>query len=184
MIVGLGNSIHRYLGTRHNVGFWFIDALLDFYKGVLRYKKKFLGFVTSVVIEDNTVYVLKPNLFMNTNGHAVANLSSFYNIQLSEILVVRDELDLLPGELQIKFGIRHNGHNGVKSIIKYFNKKSAFMQLCIGIGRPQSIGSIAKFVLEAPSSEEKKMIKKSIVRFIALNKGELYKQITKKKFFK
>ncbi|VFP81423.1 aminoacyl-tRNA hydrolase [Buchnera aphidicola] len=176
MIVGLGNSFHKYYETRHNVGFWFINMLSDFYKSSLKLKKRFLGFISSIKLKNNKIYLLRPNLFMNLNGNSVYALSSFYKIKLSEILIVRDELDLLPGVLKIKIGTSYNGHNGVKSIIDIFKNKSTFMQLNIGIGRPKLKKNVSNFVLNNPSIIEKKMIIKAIFEFIFLTKDNIYKK--------
>ncbi|VFP88119.1 Peptidyl-tRNA hydrolase [Buchnera aphidicola (Cinara piceae)] len=176
MIVGLGNSFHQYDETRHNVGFWFVNILSDFYQSSFKLKKRFLGFVSSIKLNNNKIYLLKPNLFMNLNGNSVYALSSFYKIKLSEILIVRDELDLFPGVLKIKVGTSDNGHNGVKSIINIFKNKNAFMQLNIGIGRPKLKKNISNFVLDNPSIIEKKMIIKAILEFIILTKNNIYKK--------
>ncbi|ABJ90599.1 aminoacyl-tRNA hydrolase [Buchnera aphidicola] len=176
MIVGLGNSVYKYNQTRHNVGFWYINMLSSFYKTSLKFKKKFSGYVSSFFLNNNKIFLLKPDLFMNLNGYSVFALSSFYKIKLSEILVVRDELDLSPGILKVKYGIGHNGHNGVKSIINTFEKKKPFIQLCIGIGRPEFKKNVSNFVLECPSKIDTINIKKAILKFIFLTKDYIYKK--------
>lgn len=176
MIVGLGNPVHQYSKTRHNVGFWFIDMIANFYKTSLQFKKKFFGSIALIKINNNTIYLLQPDLFMNVNGRSVLAFSSFYNIQLSSILIVRDELDLLPGTLKVKYGTSHNGHNGVKSIIYSFKKNSKFMQLCIGIGRPLLKDNVSSFVLNHPNQCEKKLITQAMLKFIFLTKNSIYKK--------
>ncbi|VFP81047.1 Peptidyl-tRNA hydrolase [Buchnera aphidicola (Cinara kochiana kochiana)] len=174
MIVGLGNSLHQYSHTRHNVGHWFVNMLSDFYKISFNFKKKFLGYVSYITVDNNKIYFLRPNLLMNVSGHSVYALSYFYKIALSDILIVRDELDLLPGVLKIKVGVNHNGHNGVKSIVSCFTDKNKFMQLCIGIGRPEQKKYISKFVLNPPNAIEMNMIKKAMFKFILLTKNKIY----------
>ncbi|VFP83613.1 aminoacyl-tRNA hydrolase [Buchnera aphidicola] len=176
MIVGLGNFSDQYNHTRHNVGYWFIDMLSDFYKISFNFKKKFLGYISNIILNNHKIYFLKPYLFMNLNGHSVHALSHFYKINLSDILIVRDELDLFPGVLKIKFGTSHNGHNGVKSIVNCFVNKNNFMQLCIGIGRPKQKKNVSKFVLSIPDVIEMNMIKKAIFKFILLTKNKIYKK--------
>ncbi|VFP78111.1 Peptidyl-tRNA hydrolase [Buchnera aphidicola (Cinara cuneomaculata)] len=176
MIVGLGNYLDQYADTRHNVGHWFINMLSDFYKVSFNFKKKFLGYVSCITLNNNKIYLLRPNLFMNLSGYSVRALSSFYKIDLSEILIVRDELDLIPGIMKIKFGTHHNGHNGVKNILKFLVSKGNFLQLCIGIGRPEQKKNISEFVLKAPNLIEMNMIKKSIFEFILLTKNRIYQK--------
>ncbi|MGI4816774.1 MAG: aminoacyl-tRNA hydrolase [Janthinobacterium lividum] len=180
MIVGLGNPLNQYHNTRHNVGYWFINMLSDLHKISFKFKKIFSGYISNITVNNHVIYLLRPHVFMNVSGISVGSVSSFYKIDLSDILIVRDELDLFPGTIKIKFGKGHNGHNGVKSIINHFSIKNNFMQLCIGIGRPIQKKNVSTFVLKAPEKIEGNIIKKAILEFILLTKDNIYK----KKFLK
>ncbi len=180
MIVGLGNPLNQYCNTRHNVGYWFINMLSNVHKISFKFKKSFLGYVSNITVNNHLIYLLRPHVFMNVSGFSVHAASSFYKIDLSDILIVRDELDLFPGIVKIKFGKSHNGHNGVRSIISHFSSKDDFMQLCIGIGRPTQKKNVSTFVLKKPTKKEGSIIKKAILEFILLTKDYIYK----KKFLK
>ncbi|VAX76419.1 aminoacyl-tRNA hydrolase [Buchnera aphidicola] len=176
MIVGLGNKSNQYYNTRHSAGFWFIDAIANFYKTELKFKKKFYGYISSIKLHNKIIYLLRPNLFMNVSGYSVKAVSLFYKISLSEILIVRDELNILPGFFKIKYGRYHNGHNGIKSIINNLKSGSSFFQLCLGIGRPRFQEDVSKYVLSEPNDIEAKKIHRLILRFIFFTKENIYKK--------
>jgi len=102
------------------------------------------------------VRLLVPTTFMNLSGKSVENMSKFYSINPEEILVAHDELDIKPGNVKLKFGGGHNGHNGIKDIISRLGNNN-FHRLRIGIGRPDE-KNIIKFVLNKPSFFDKKLI--------------------------
>lgn len=162
MIVGLSNPKKNYHETRHNAGSWFVYSLVEKYSNILKEEKKFFGFTTNINIRSNIIRLLIPNIFMNINGQSIYKMASFYNINLSQILVVHDDLDLEPGILKRKYSYGHSGHNGLRNIIKVFNKKVNFYRFRIGIGRPKDKDKISSFVLSKPSSRETNLIKKSI----------------------
>ena len=112
LIVGLGNPGPEYEATRHNVGFWFVDQLADRLKIALAPQAKFFG----KAARTGETWLLQPATFMNRSGQAVAALANFYKIPPDEILVIHDELDLLPGQMKLKQGGSAAGHNGLKDI--------------------------------------------------------------------
>ncbi|CAL4042651.1 Peptidyl-tRNA hydrolase [Buchnera aphidicola (Anoecia corni)] len=164
MIVGLGNSTKKFEKTRHNAGHWYINNLAKFFNISLKKKKE--GEIGTILINNLKIKLFKPNSFMNLSGIPIFYIASFYKIKLNNILVVHDELDLIPGIVQFKKGYGHNGHNGLKSIINNFNQKNTaqhyFFRIRIGIGRPASSTTISNFVLSIPSSQEKLLINNSI----------------------
>lgn len=169
MIVGLSNPKIEYHNTRHNVGSWYVYSLVESYLKNLKEEKKFLGFTASFNIESSYIRLLVPNIFMNINGQSVLKMASFYNIDLSEILIVHDDLELNPGVIKLKYSYGHNGHNGLRNVISMFNKKINFYRFRIGIGRPIYRDQIASFVLSIPEKKEKKLIQKSIFHAIEEN---------------
>ncbi len=155
LIVGLGNPGAQYNDTRHNAGFWFLDAVARSYAGQFRSEAKFHGDVCRVTIDGKQVWLLKPSTFMNRSGQAVAALSRFYKIPLEEILVVHDELDLDPGIARLKKGGGHGGHNGLRDIAAQLGGKD-YRRLRLGVGHPGVGRDVSAYVLNrAPSAEER-----------------------------
>ena len=164
LIVGLGNPGIDYADTRHNAGFWFLDQLSQREKVFFHEEKKFQGEVARVRLAGQDIWLLKPTTFMNRSGQAVVALALYYKILPEEILVVHDELDLMPGCMKLKKGGGNAGHNGLKDITEKLSTPN-FWRLRLGTGHPRSLGMaqpVADFVLHAPSSEHKEMIQECI----------------------
>ena len=151
LIVGLGNPGSKYLWTRHNAGFMVLDRLAE----IIRIPVDRTKF-NSLTGEGNwlgaRLVLLKPQTFMNLSGRAVAEAARFYKIPAPDIIVVHDELDLPFGQLRLKEGGGHGGHNGLRSIIAELGSAD-FLRLRVGIGRPDK-GSAEKYVLTLFSAEE------------------------------
>lgn len=164
LIVGLGNPGIDYTDTRHNAGFWFLDQLAQREKVFFHEEKKFQGEVARVRLAGQDIWLLKPTTFMNRSGQAIVALALYYKILPEEILVVHDELDLMPGCMKLKKGGGNAGHNGLKDITEKLSTPN-FWRLRLGTGHPRSLGMaqpVADFVLHAPSSEHKEMIQECI----------------------
>jgi len=161
LIAGLGNPGTKYESTRHNVGFWFLDALASANASALRQDSKFQGEVGKFTQGGHTVWLIKPMTYMNLSGQAVAALANYYKIAVENILVVHDELDLPPGTVRLKQGGGHGGHNGLRDLIAKFNSNN-FMRLRIGIGHPGSSREVTDYVLGTPSSYDADMVKRAI----------------------
>ncbi len=152
LIVGLGNPGSKYEETRHNAGFFLLDSLARRYSATFSPEKKFHGEVARVGIGGADVRLLKPMTFMNLSGQAVQAISSFYRIDISQTLVVHDELDLPPGTVRLKRAGGHGGHNGLRDIIKHLG--ADFWRVRLGIGHPGDAKQVVNFVLQrAPKSE-------------------------------
>ncbi len=157
LIVGLGNPGTQYEPTRHNAGFWFLDGLARQENVVFRLESKFHAEVAKIALGGVQVWLLKPTTFMNRSGQAVAALAGYYKIDTESILVAHDELDLPPGQLRLKQGGGHAGHNGLRDIISHCG--NAFYRLRIGIGRPQQTGRpVTDYVLGSPGRQEREQI--------------------------
>lgn len=164
LIVGLGNPGIDYADTRHNAGFWFLDQLAQREKVFFHEEKKFQGEVARIRLAGQDIWLLKPTTFMNRSGQAVVALALYYKILPEEILVVHDELDLMPGCMKLKKGGGNAGHNGLKDITEKLSTPN-FWRLRLGTGHPRSLGMaqpVADFVLHAPSSEHKERIQECI----------------------
>ena len=177
LVVGLGNPDREYLRTRHNAGFWFVDALAQKLGKSLAAERKFFGDTARVA---GDCWLLKPMTYMNRSGQAVSALAGFYQIAPDEILVVHDELDLKPGEVKLKMGGGVAGHNGLKDIRARLGTAD-FWRLRIGIGHPReqelSEQEVVDYVLHRPSEEHVKLIEatieKSLTIWPELARGEM-----------
>jgi PTH1 family peptidyl-tRNA hydrolase len=170
LIVGLGNIGPEYDDTRHNAGFWWVDALAR--EAGARYARetKFHGEAARAVLHGTNVWLLKPGTYMNRSGRAVAALAGFYRIAAAEILVVHDELDLPPGQSRLKLGGGNAGHNGLKDITAALGTP-AFWRLRLGIGHPRTLGlqqEVADFVLHAPRRDERAAIDAELERSLGI----------------
>ena len=154
LIAGLGNPGAKYEGTRHNVGFWFVDELARSKGCSLHHENKFQGEVGKITINGQSVWLIKPMTFMNLSGQSVASLANYYKLTAENLLVVHDELDLEPGTVRLKCGGGHGGHNGLRDIISHFGSKE-FYRLRIGIGHPGSAADVSNYVLANPSSSDR-----------------------------
>ena len=159
LIVGLGNPGVEYASTRHNLGFWFIDRLAGDLKVAMAPQGKFFG----TIGRKDDLWLLQPSTFMNRSGQAVVALARFYKIMPDEILVVHDELDLLPGGIRLKQGGGNGGHNGLKDIQAHLTTPD-FWRLRLGIGHPGDRNEVVNYVLKPPRREEQEAIDQAIDR--------------------
>ena len=163
LIVGLGNPGSEYQATRHNAGFWLVDAIAQKYSTTpLNEDSKFKGSTASVNIGGKNVRLLKPSTFMNLSGQSVSALTNFYKINIEEILVAHDELDIDPGTARLKVGGGHGGHNGLRDIISSLGNQKNFARLRIGIGHPGNAKQVVNFVLKKASNSEQQYIDEAI----------------------
>jgi len=154
IIVGLGNPGSKYTETRHNAGFWFVEALANVYHGDFRIEKKFHGEVAKINIAGKDIWLLKPDTFMNRSGLAVQSLLSFYRYTPEQLLVAHDEIDLPPGTIKLKTSGGHGGHNGLRDIISQCASKD-FHRLRIGVGHPGSKDQVVDYVLHNASKDDR-----------------------------
>jgi PTH1 family peptidyl-tRNA hydrolase len=175
LLVGLGNPGPEYEATRHNAGFWWIDAAARELGATLLPERAYSG-MAARVNRNGTVWLLQPMTYMNLSGKSVAALARFFKIAPEEILVVHDELDLLPGQVKLKLGGSHAGHNGLKDIVAQLGSAD-FWRLRLGIGHPGVKAEVINYVLKKPSLEHRKAIEEGIARSIvaldALLAGEM-----------
>ena len=165
LFVGLGNPGAEYEATRHNAGFWYIDALARELKCTLSYDKGYFGMVARTVAGGQTVWLLQPQTFMNLSGKSVGALAKFFKIAPEEILVAHDELDIMPGEAKIKLGGSHAGHNGLRDIQAQLGTDQ-YWRLRIGIGHPGVKTEVIHWVLKKPSAEHHDAIAQTIERSV------------------
>jgi PTH1 family peptidyl-tRNA hydrolase len=161
LIAGLGNPGPEYAATRHNAGFWFVDALSQRLKVTLAPERAYSGLAARANVGGQTVWLLEPTTFMNVSGKSVAALARFFKIAPAEILVVHDELDLMPGHAKLKLGGSPAGHNGLKDIHAQLGSPD-YWRLRLGIGHPGVKSEVINYVLKKPSAADRDEIDKSI----------------------
>jgi peptidyl-tRNA hydrolase, PTH1 family len=161
LIVGLGNPGSRYEATRHNAGFWFLDALTARAHVRLKDDRRFFGEVGLWTDSSHSCRLLKPATYMNRSGVAVRALIQFFRVPVQQVLVVHDDLDLPPGTARIKRGGGDGGHNGLRDIVARLGDKG-FLRLRLGIGHPGLRDQVIDYVLSRPCSEEKSAIVEAI----------------------
>ena len=155
LIVGLGNPGKEYVNTRHNIGFLVIDSFV----GGEKWSSKFNGLYLSKIINGEKVIFLKPQSFMNLSGGVVRKFVDYFDIKLSDILIIQDDLDLDFAKPRLKIDSSAGGHNGIKDIIANLNSKE-FLRLKIGISKVS--GDIKDYVLSSFSKKEKDLLDESM----------------------
>ncbi len=160
LIVGLGNPGSKYDKTRHNAGFWFVDELARRHGGQFVSEKRFSGEVCKITLGNEPVWLLKPQTFMNRSGLAARQLSDFYRIPVEQVLVAHDELDIPGGDVRLKQGGGHGGHNGLRDLHAHLGKE--YWRLRIGISHPGDRNQVVDYVLSQPSREDEPLILRAI----------------------
>lgn len=153
MVAGLGNPGDEYANTRHNAGFKAIDELAR--QANVSYWKNQLGAEVAVLkINDaeeesgkRELVLVKPQSYMNASGGPISKLCREYKVAPEELLVIHDELDIPAGDVRIKVGGGHAGHNGLRSIIDKLGSRD-FSRVRVGIGNPPGRMAVADFVLQ------------------------------------
>lgn len=165
LLVGLGNPGAEYEATNHNAGFWWVDAVARELKATLHPERSYFGLAARVNRpgEQHPLWLLEPQTYMNLSGKSVAALARFFKIAPDEILVAHDELDLLPGQVKIKRGGGHAGHNGLRDIHAQLGSND-YWRLRLGIGHPGVKAEVADYVLRKPSAASRDAIHESIAK--------------------
>jgi PTH1 family peptidyl-tRNA hydrolase len=161
LVVGLGNPGPQYEKTRHNAGFWFIDAIARAHGISLKLESKFHGEFGKGYIDGEEVWLLKPLTFMNKSGQGIAALARFYKIDAENILIAHDELDLPPGTVRLKKGGGHGGHNGLRDTIAQLGSKE-FHRLRLGIGHPGHASQVSGYVLSKASISDQQLLEQAV----------------------
>jgi peptidyl-tRNA hydrolase, PTH1 family len=154
LVVGLGNPGPSYAQHRHNVGFMAIERLAERLDADSP-RDRHAGRLRRAEVQGEGLLLLEPQTFMNASGESVQPTAAFYKIPPERIIVLHDELDLPFGEVRLKLGGGHAGHNGLRSILERLGTPE-FIRVRIGIGRPppEHGGDVSSFVLSRFSQEE------------------------------
>ena len=161
LIVGLGNPGPEHADTRHNAGFWFVDALAARSSGSLRPHSRYHGDVGRIDLGGRELWLLKPMTYMNRSGMAARALLDYLRIDPAETLVAHDDLDLEPGVVRLKLGGGAGGHNGLKDLITHLG--DGFWRLRFGIGRPADRDEVIDYVLRRMPAHEELLLREAVV---------------------
>lgn len=184
MVAGLGNPGDEYENTRHNAGFKAIDELAR-QAGVTYWKNQLGAEVATIQVHDpeaeggrREVVLVKPQSYMNASGGPISKLCAQYKIRVEELLVIHDELDIPEGDVRVKVGGGHAGHNGLRSIIDKMGGRD-FSRIRVGIGNPPGRMAVADFVLKQFRPKELEDFENTCARAadaagLALTQGVVY----------
>jgi len=162
IIVGLGNPGRKYERTRHNAGFMAVDALARTLGADIA-QEKHSALIGRIRIGSEEAIIAKPQTYMNDSGRAVSAILRNTVAQVSDLVVIHDELDLPLGTVRVKISGGHGGHNGLRSIVEYIGS-AEFIRVRIGIGRPAPETDPADYVLSPFLREEQQTAAESIAR--------------------
>jgi peptidyl-tRNA hydrolase, PTH1 family len=160
LLVGLGNPGTEYEGTRHNAGFAWVDAACQRLGARWVAERSYFGLAARGSSPHGPVWLLKPQTYMNLSGKSVAALARFFKIEPGEILVVHDELDLLPGQVKLKCGGSPGG-NGVRDVAAQLGS-AEFWRLRLGIGHPGVKSEVVNYVLRRAPAAEQELLHKAV----------------------
>lgn len=160
IIAGLGNPTKEFVGTRHNIGFDAVTALSDKYNiSVSDYKFKAL--IGKGIINGEKVILMKPQTYMNLSGEAIVEAVNYFKIDLSELIVMYDDINLEPGSIRVREKGSAGGHNGIKNIIQHLSSE-AFPRIRIGVGEKPKEWDLKDHVLGHFSKEDEPLMREAL----------------------
>lgn len=145
VFAGLGNPGKNYDSTRHNIGFMVIDQLASEWD-ISMAKAKFNGQIGTGIINGKKVLLVKPLTYMNLSGECVRPVLDYYDVPISQLTAIYDDLDLPLGKIRLRTKGSAGGHNGIKSLIQHLGTQE-FNRIRLGIGRPQGGMKVVDYVL-------------------------------------
>jgi len=164
LVVGLGNPGRDYRKTRHNAGFMVVDEVARRHQ--LTWAPGPGQVAESFVVKrfgERPVLLAKPLTYMNRSGDVVAGLARYFDVPVSDLLVVVDEAALPFGRLRVRRGGSAGGHNGLKSIIAHLGTDQ-FPRLRVGVGRGDARRDLSDHVLGRFESGESAELEEVITR--------------------
>jgi len=164
MIVGLGNPGADYLLNRHNIGFMALDVLADEINATA-WQKKFKGALASGTLDGRALLLLKPMTYMNLSGEAVGEALRYYKLEPSDVIVIHDDIDLASGDVRVKQGGGHGGHNGLKSLDAHIGKE--YWRVRLGVGHPGHKNEVSDYVLGNFAKADKEWLAPLLARIAA-----------------
>ena len=164
-IIGLGNPGLNYDKTRHNLGFWLLDKLADSYQISFKEKSKFCAEMANVSFSDKNFLLVKPLTFMNESGKFLKTLLSKNNCEISQTILIHDEINLPVGQMKVTLGRGDGGHNGVKSVFASLGNNLTRLRLGVGLKLNPEM-NLADYVLSKFNSEEIELLEKNAENFL------------------
>ncbi len=166
LIIGLGNPDEQYKNTRHNVGYRFVESLLNFWKTAgdfadFKFTKKYKAELARGEFAGKKILLIKPTTYMNLSGEAIYLVEQYYKVPEYNIIVAHDDMDLPLGTFRISLNSSAAGHKGVQSLIDHLQTQE-FARIRIGIGKP-TVTTPEKYVLQNFTDEENKKIEEVFV---------------------
>ncbi len=161
IIFAIGNPGPEYAETRHNVGWWAADILLEQHNVPLRNEGP--SRIAQLTIENQPVIIAYPKTYVNRSGAATQALINHYQTEIPRLIVITDDINLAPGRIRIRRAGGDGGHNGIKSIIDTLSNTN-FPRIRIGIGKPTNGDTQIDHVLGQPADEDLTIIKTAIKR--------------------
>lgn len=160
LLCGLGNPGKEYEGSRHNVGFSFIERTCNKYGAAIFKSSRFCALLADISLEGAKLKLVMPQTFMNNSGKAITKLLNYYDLPLEKVVVVHDDIDLPLGRIKIKLAGGCGGHNGIKSIDNCAG--NGYWRIRIGVNRPPSGFEVSDYVLSKFTQNEAKVIEDCI----------------------
>lgn len=161
LLAGLGNPGLEYEQTRHNAGFWLLDAVADSLDGDWRAFKG--GELAEVRLDSQKVLLFKPMQYMNLSGEPLRALIDFFKLEISDVCVAADEVYLEPGTARLRKGGSDGGHNGWKSVMAQLGPDVQRVRIGAGIYEQHPLRrghqpSLDAYVLQPPTPHDRKKI--------------------------
>ena len=161
LIVGLGNPGNEYKNTRHNIGFMVLDKIANELNESFN-KENFSGKYFMTNINGEKTIFLKPQKYMNLSGEVVRDYVPYYKIDLSDIIIIVDDLDLPTGKIRLRTHGSSGGHNGLKNIFSNLGTEN-IKRIKIGISNNKDIDT-KDYVLGNIKNEEKELIDDTVLK--------------------
>jgi len=183
LVVGLGNPDLKYDNTRHNVGFMLLDYIYSKDSFVINKKMNSMEYITN--IKGEKVIIIKPMTYMNLSGDAVIKYLNFYKLDVSDLIVIQDDLDMPIGNIKLLCNRGDGGHNGIKDIVLKIGSRN-FLRVKIGIGK-SSLVDTKDYVLGKFRNDDKEILDEVFVRlrdiindYISMNMDSLIQKYNTK----
>ena len=160
IIVGLGNPGTQYANTKHNAGYWVVDKLADEFS--LKFK---LGKGEYMHTKGADISLVKPIGYMNNSGIALKHYMDYFNVNITDILVVYDDADLPLGKIRFKSKGSSGGQKGIESII-YQLKNDNFLRLKVGVSTKTNIKSLSSYVLSPFNNHDQELIESTLTECV------------------
>lgn len=152
LIVGLGNPEPEYSYTRHNMGFCVVNKLAKKHNITIE-KRGFKALYGTGIIENQKVIICKPQTYMNLSGESVVEIAKYYKIKNDEIIVIYDDIDIMPSTVRLRKKGGAGTHNGMKSVVQNLGTQD-FSRIRIGIGSPEEKNELINYVIGKLTNEE------------------------------